>query len=144
MSTASASAPLRLVLLVVALFIAAAGCSADDASGGIEFLDGVIAETVPEDFPIPPQSVVGSTLVNRNVDPVFTEMTVRMPATVPVVALYFTTNLPAREYVISFSEAQPTGHVIEFSREALEAEIILRDEGNDITTALIRFNPPQD
>lgn len=136
----------RVLGIVVVMMLIAAGCGGDDDAGAaarIEFLSGEIADTVPVDFPIPDRAIIGSTVVNRNLDPVFTEMTVRVPATVAALAQYYATNLPMRDFEISRTRTDSARRtIIEFRRDGSNARIELTDLGNEITSAVIQFNPP--
>jgi len=142
--------PVRGLALVAVVALVVAACGGDDdeqagASANVDFSSGEIPDTVPLDFPIPDQAVIGSTVVNGNVDPVFTEMVIRMPAPVASVAQYYATNLPARNFEIAIMDTDSAGRlVIEFSREGSDFRIQLTDLGDDITSAVVQFSPPEE
>lgn len=99
-----------LVLLVTAVTACSDGgeaTSGTEAAADVILGSGSVPETVPEDFPIPDEASVMTTLVNRPEGT--TEMTVRFPVEVTVVASYYEQNLAARDYTISRSEARPNG-----------------------------------
>lgn len=99
--------------LVLALLLAA--CGGDDAATtttidpGEDMIlsSGTLPETVPEDFPIPDEAVVGSTLVVRSTGT--TEVILRLPVEVPVAVSYFEQNLELRGFELATSEATSDG-----------------------------------
>lgn len=125
------------VVAVVALAIASAACSDDDGPSGVEFGEGEVPSSVPEDFPIPESARIGLTLVDH--DRGRTEMNVTFPAGLQPVALYFDQNLVNRGYVVNSSSGDGVKWLIEFERDELEASIRL-DAGSDITLAQLVFN----
>jgi hypothetical protein len=101
-----------LALLVVSL----TACSGDASTptGSVEFGEGEIPETVPDDFPIPPEAVIGATLVDPARD--YTEVILRVRAELGEVALYYEQNLGAKGWEVTRSEPAGERWEIEFTR----------------------------
>ncbi len=139
----------RLVALVALCTMIATSCSggsganstttAATGSGApdIEFTDGVLPESLPGDFPIPAQAVVGSGMVNRTAGT--TELIIRIPASVEAVAKFFDDNFAARGYDVISSEANgASGWAITFEKDGLSGTIELSPVGIDISQAVLR------
>lgn len=139
---------LRLVAAVL-LSVGAASCSGDDdasatATGSqgsgtvdVEFFNGEVPESLPGDFPIPAQAVIGSGMINRTSGT--TELIVRIPASVPAATAFYEDNFTARSYEIISSEAKVgDGWVIEFGREGLTGTVELSPIGTDLSQAVVR------
>lgn len=105
----------RACALVVVLAVAFAGCGGDEAAStttidpteDLVLSSGELPDTVPDDFPIPDEAVVGSTLVVRSTGT--TEVILRLPAELPVAVSYFEQNLQARDYQLDTSQATSDG-----------------------------------
>ena len=76
------------------------GTSGGEA-GELEFGRGQLPETVPADFPIPDEAVIGATMVDRTRD--LTQVITTYPANVPAVVEFYEINLPALGYAIDAS-----------------------------------------
>ena len=147
------------MLLVLALALVGAACSdsdgdavpADDgttsttaapspdqnADEQVVFGQGEAPATVPDDFPIPEQAVIGSTMIDRNRD--LTEMITTYPAEVPAVVQFFEQNLPALGYTIDSSSGTDANWEIAFSSETHTGEIVLAVGGNGLSNGTIRI-----
>ncbi len=141
-------------LIIVAVAIVLAGCSSGsgpedsvvttvpgDASGEpLVFGSGSVPDTFPDDFPIPSEARVGSTMIDRTRG--VTEVIIVYPANMSEVVEYFETNLPAVGYAVGASSGSDTRWVIEFSRDGLEGEVILEVSGGGVSQGTIRVVQP--
>lgn len=142
---------MRIVVagVVTALFLAA--CSGDDGGSGatttagtqgsgpvdVEFLTGVRPDSLPGDFPIPAQAVIGSGMINRTNGA--TELILRIPASVPVATKFYEDNFEARDYDVTSSDAKGAeGWVITFARDEVTGTVELSPIGADLSQAVIR------
>lgn len=138
---------LRVVLVAVVAAVSLAACSGgDDTSTTIGAIDpndvvfgsGELPESLPDDFPVPAEAVIGSTLVVASTGS--TEMIVRIPSSFDVAATYYEQNLEARGYTVESSESvSDTRWELELSRESLTGNITLTAIGSDITEAVMQF-----
>lgn len=144
----------RSVLVAVAVAVIAAACSSADTttttttdppttessaetSNGVVFGRGEIPASVPENFPIPEQASIGTTLVDhirKN-----TEMTVIFPADVGAVVTYYTENLPGRGFEIVSSDGSETSWVIVFAAGDLDGELRLQSGGAGLTAGTVKL-----
>jgi hypothetical protein len=120
-----------LLVALVASTVLTAGCSSDDdtvpngttAPGDLVFGEGELPGTVPADFPIPAQAVIGSTLVDPANDR--TEVVVRVAVPIQSVAQFYDVNLVNQGYVIDGSAGDSQAWVIEFRRDGLEGTVTM-------------------
>ena len=148
---------IAMVALIAVLLAACSGDTAADepevettttvtesvASTGqddVEFGRGELPATVPADFPIPEQAVIGSTMVDRIRD--LTEAVVVYPADVPEVVRYYETNLAELGYTIDASSGTDANWVIDFSTEASTGELRLSVGGGSLTQGILRIETP--
>ncbi len=131
-----------VIVPVVLLALAAAGCSGDDATptttvaqDDVVFGQGSVPETVPDDFPVPAQAVIGSTLILRSAGK--TEMIVRLPAAVAAAVAYYEDNLAARGYTVSESAGNENDWQMVFARDGLSGTIDFSLAGVDLTQAVV-------
>ena len=135
----------RVLLALGLCIVVATACGDDGESGGpqIEFFDGVVPSTVPDDFPLPDAAIPGAALVNSGVDPVFTEVTMRIPAPRESVFAYFQANLPLREYSLGSVNDHLGRLTIEFTKGDLSGTLDLQEEISiQVTTVVLKLNPP--
>lgn len=118
----------------------AASSGQQDGQQDVEFGRGQLPATVPADFPIPDQAVVGSTMVDRIRD--LTEAVVIYPADVPEVVRYYETNLPELGYTIDESSGTEANWTIEFSTDASSGELRLSVGGASLTQGVLRVVTP--
>ena len=124
------------VLVVLAFSLLAAACS-DDAPTGVVFGEGEIPETLPDDFPIPDDARIDSTLIDY--DRGVTEMLYVIPAELPAVVAYYETNLPNAGYTIESSDGNLAEWTIAFGDADADGTLVLKVGGVEITQAVVRF-----
>ena len=104
------------------------------------FGKGQLPETIPADFPIPDQAVIGSTMVDRTRD--LTEVIVTYPADVPEVVEFFESNLPALGYSVDTSSGTDARWIIEFSSDGSTGELVLSVGGTGLTQSTLSIVTP--
>lgn len=145
----------RRTLAAVAVVLALIGgaCNTkDDAtdptltSGGVSspdevvFDSGVLPETVPESFPLPAGSAIGSTMVVTNTG--FTEVIIRVAAELGVTAQFFEQGLEQNGFVVDNS-GEGDGHWdIEFNLDGVKGTIDITEPQDAISQAVVRYNVP--
>ncbi len=119
-----------VVALALAALFAVVGAACGDDGGGdgtgpdVSFGSGSIPDPVPEDFPIPPGAIIGSTLVDRINNR--TELEMRLRDDQATTAQYFTVNLVNRGFVIDDSRQETGGRwVIDFRRADLRGSVLI-------------------
>jgi hypothetical protein len=128
-----------LVLVICALVLAAAGCGGDDAGEPIVFGEGEIPASVPDDLPVPPGAVVGSTLVDRVNHR--TEFALTLAQEADAVVQYYTVNLVSSGFVVDSSAGDPLGTWrIEFSRGELRGDLVIQPGGTGLTAVVVALN----
>jgi hypothetical protein len=142
----SSQAVLRMCVFALILVFAAAACGgADDdaattvdASEDVVFGSGPLPDSVPDDFPVPEEARISSTLVVRSAGT--TEVIMRMPATVEAAVEYFEENLDARGFERIVSEADAGGGwVMEIARDDLVGTLDFSPVGESVAEVVIRF-----
>ena len=149
--------PLWLAVLAIVATIALTACDSSDsatsttvapdttttvASGGddepVVFGRGELPATVPSEFPIPAEAVVGTTMVDRIND--VTEISMTYPTTVVAVVDYFETNLVAVGYSVDESTGTDGDWMITFSRaDGPGGTIRVVTAGSGVSQGAIRF-----
>lgn len=119
--------------------IAQAGPSGS-GSEDLVFGSGSLPSTVPADFPIPEQAVIGSTLVDTPRG--LTEAIVTYPADVTAVVDFFTANLPAFGYAVDASAGTDAKWEIDFSKDELSGVIIVSTAGPGLSQGALRIVIP--
>lgn len=134
---------LLAVVGVFTLAVGAAACGLDDGGGTestdpVVFGEGTVPEAFPSDFPIPLDSVIGSTLVdtvnNRS------EFRVTTTADRTSVIQFFEVGLVNRGYVINSSDGNSSEWTITFSNGELKGTILAIPQGAGITAAVVSIN----
>jgi hypothetical protein len=115
----SKSFRLPLLLLVVATF--AAGCGDGAEPEPVELGEGAMPSSMPRDFPVPPNAVIGATLIDRINHR--TEVTLTMQEEMVPVVQYFQVGLVNAGYVVTRSEGDRSRWTIEFSKGELLGSI---------------------
>ena len=135
----STSRRIVLVLALCSLALGAAGCGGDGGGEPIVFGEGEIPSPVPDDLPIPPGAVVGSTMVDRVNHRTEFAMTLAQEAT--AVVQYYTVNLVSAGFVVDSSAGDPLGNWrIEFSRGELRGSIVIQPGGPGLAAAVVSLN----
>jgi hypothetical protein len=145
----------RLVLFAVVLAMIAAACtnsaeettttetltpanlSATETTAEVEFGSGSIPETLPADFPVPEQAVIGTTLVDRARNN--TEVVLTVPAGVLEAKAYFEENLPGRNFEIAKTEGTDADWVIEFTGAGGVGIINISAGGAAVSVVAVQF-----
>ncbi len=135
----------RLAWLLAALLVVGAvgACGDDepgDGTGGpeVSFGEGAVPDQVPEDFPIPPGAVVGSTLVDGiNTK---TEMELRVREEIADVAQFFTVNLVSNGFVIDDSNSDGSRWTLEFRRNGLAGSVVITSPSPGVSQAIVTLN----
>lgn len=148
-----------LIALVLALAVVLGACSGDTsettstpssttttgASGGssddpLVFGKGELPETVPADFPIPEQAVVGSTMIDRTRG--VTEAVMTFPANLDAVKSFYETNLDALGYTIESSSGSGTEWRIAFVKESMTGEVVLLVGASGLSSGTLTLTDP--
>ncbi len=128
-------------LVVSVAFVGA--CDGDGNGGGstepvVSFGEGSIPDQFPEDFPLPPGAVIGTTLVDgRNAK---TEMELRMRQEIADVAQFFTVNLVSSGFVIDSSSQEGTRWTLEFRRDRLTGSLVITSPNAGVSQAVVTLN----
>ncbi len=131
-------------LLVTAAFVGA--CDGDGDGDGddggtgpvVSFGQGSVPDQFPEDFPLPPGAVIGSTLVDgRNVK---TEMELRVRQDIADVAQFFTVNLVSSGFVIDSSSQEGTRWTMDFRRDRLTGSLVITSPTTGVSQAVVTLN----
>jgi len=134
-------APLAVLL---ALMFVVSACSDDEPAGtteAITFGEGEIPSSVPDDFPIPAGSVVGTTLVDKINHRTEFRLTMRSDPTSAV--QFFQIGLVNEGYVVDSSEGNQSLWTIEFSKgQELSGSILFTAPQNDLVAAVVSLSTP--
>ncbi|MCU0281147.1 MAG: hypothetical protein MUE66_04820 [Acidimicrobiia bacterium] len=131
----------RRIVLVLALCASALGAAGCGGGGGepIVFGEGEIPSSVPDDLPIPPGAVVGSTMVDRVNHR--TEFAMTLPQEATAVVQYYTVNLVSAGFVVDSSAGDPLGNWrIEFRRGELRGSIVIQPGGPGLAAVVVGLN----
>ena len=96
--------------------------------------------TVPDDFPVPNQAVIGATLIDRTRG--LTEVIVTYPAQVEEVAAYYATNLDVLGYTVIASTGNDAEYLVEWERDDMTGEVFVEIGGNGLSQGVLRFVQP--
>lgn len=133
----------RLAVLMVAALVVVAACGDDDAgpttsNGDVVIGSGEIPDSVPDDFPFPAGSLIGSTLVDGINGR--TEVEVRTPAQFTDVVQFWNINLVNSGYVVGESDGTETRWVIEFSKGTIMGSVTIVAADVSITQSVVELN----
>lgn len=141
----------RLAILIVTLALAAAACSdssatktpdsttatTSDPTASIVFGSGSMPDTMPAEFPIPAEAVIGSTLIDR--DRGRTEMIVRVSSELEALTAFYDTNLPGRGFAVDSSGEIGAGWTIAFSGADGTGTVEITALGQGVSQAVVTF-----
>ncbi len=138
----SAVPGIRLVAALLVGIAVMAACSDDGAATGtteaVVFGEGVIPESVPDDFPIPSNSVVGTTLVDKINNR--TEFRLTVVADITSTVQFFQVGLVNQGYIINSSEGNATEWTLTFSDGDLQGQIFTTPQSDSVTTSVVSVN----
>jgi len=124
------SALLALVVLVA--------CGGDDDQG-VRFEQGRLPDSVPRDFPLPPEATIGETMVDTEHDR--TEFTLTVESDLPSVVQFFTISLVNQGYLVDRSQSlSQTTWQMSFQRGDLTGEILISSDGGAASQAIVTLN----
>jgi hypothetical protein len=144
----------RLLLsAVLALAVVAGGCgdssgtttaavdaSGDSAADDVAFGSGELPETIPADFPLPPGSAIGSTMVITSSG--FTEAIVRVGAELEAVVGFFDQELGSAGFEIEDSSSDGSGWLIRFDRDGATGTVEVTEPQPGLSQVIVRYNVP--
>lgn len=132
-------APLAALL---AISLVVSGCGDDEPAATTEavtFGEGVIPDSVPEDFPIPAGAAIGNTLVDRINNKTEFSLTIRSDPTSAV--QFFQVGLVNSGYVVESSDGNQTLWEITFSRgQDLTGSVVFTAPQDDLVAAVVRLS----
>jgi len=132
----------RLAVILLALTVMAAACGDDDDVTGsteaVVFGEGTIPESVPDDFPIPSDAVVGTTLVDKINNRTEFRLSVRSDLT--SIVRFFQVGLVNQGYIINSSDGDDVEWTLTFSNGELQGSVFTSFMGQDVSTSVISVN----
>lgn len=127
----------RLVALALAAVLLVAACGDDDSGPDVEFGEGEIPASLPDDLPIPGNARIGSSLVDRVNNR--TEVSLSVPADLAATVRFFQVGLVNQGYVVDRSTGDTFTWTLEFSRGELAGSVVVSGQGNS-ALAVISVN----
>ena len=135
------------ILIVVAIAVIGAGCNdtnettttSGPSGDDVVFGQGVMPETIPESFPLPAGSSVGSTMVIKDG---LTEVVVRVNAAQGITAEFFNQGLAQAGFTVDRSEVSDSDWIIEFSDDAAKGTLDISEPVEGISQVVLRYNVP--
>ncbi len=138
----SAAPGARLVAVLIVTMMVVTACGNDDAvtrsTEAVVFGQGSIPEAVPDDFPIPSNAVVGTTLVDKINNRSEFRLTVQADLTSTV--QFFQIGLVNQGYIISSSEGSSTEWIMSFSDGEIDGQILSTPQGQGLSVSVISVN----
>jgi hypothetical protein len=134
----------RVFLVIASLALVVTACGDDDtttteSTEAIVFSEGVIPDSVPESFPIPPDAVIGTTLVDKINNR--TEFRMTITSDMETTVRFFQVGLVNQGYVITSSEGNAAEWTMTFSTGELTGSIFTTPQGGGfVTTSVLSFN----
>jgi len=134
------AATVALALAVAGLAALGTALVADRAAldpSAVEVGRGAIPETMPAEFPIPPDAVVGETSVDRGRSTTVVHLVTA--GSIEEAAGFFTVGLVSGGFVVPRSGEQGEGWEIRFSRLDLRGTVVMApaDAGTAVTVTII-------
>lgn len=137
-----------LIMVAMAVAILGVGCSDETSTttttdsvavDDVVFGQGSLPETIPESFPLPAGSAIGSTMVIKDG---LTEVVIRVSAAQGVTAEFFNQSLPGEGFTVDRSEADGKTWAIEFSDDVAKGTLDITEPQEGISQAVLRFDVP--
>ena len=129
------------VALIVMLGLFAAcgddGASATTSDAPVVFGEGEIPSAFPDDFPIPPNAVIGTTMIDRVNHR--SEMSLQIDAELVAAVQFFNVGLVNQGFVVESSEGSAITWTIIFSRGEVTGSVVLQTQG-DVSQAVAGVN----
>ena len=128
---------MRRAALVVLLLVAVAACG-DSTTDTVIFGEGRIPSAIPDDFPLPADVVIGSTLV----DTINTksEFEFRTSTDLGLLVQFLSVRLVEGGYVIDESSGDVARWALAFRRGSLEGAVQLRSLGDGLSQGVVTVN----
>ena len=119
-----------------------AACGDDGGSGTtsdapVVFGEGEIPSAFPHDFPIPPNAVIGTTMIDRVNHR--SEMSLQIDAELVAAVQFFNVGLVNQGFVVESSEGSAITWTIIFSRGEVTGSVVLQTQG-DVSQAVAGVN----
>jgi hypothetical protein len=135
------------ILIFVAIAVIGAACSdtqgttttSAPSADDVVFGEGAMPDTIPEDFPLPAGSAIGSTMVIKDG---LTEVVIRVSAEQGITAEFYNQGLTQADYSVDRSEATDGGWAIEFSRDSAKGMLDITEPVEGISQVILRYNLP--
>ncbi len=135
------------VVVLIAIAVIGAACSdttettTTGAPSGddVVFGQGEMPASVPEEFPLPAGSAIGSTMVIRDG---ITEVVIRVSAERGVTAQFFDQGLTSGGFIVDRSEDAGDAWEIDFSRDATKGTLEITEPTEGISQVVLRYNVP--
>jgi len=132
----------RLTAALLAAVLVVAACGDDnattDTTDAIQFGEGTIPNSVPADFPIPADSVVGTTLVDKINNR--TEFQLTIVADMTSTVQFFQVGLVNQGYIIDSSEGNSVAWTVTFSNGEIRGEILITPQTGQVSTSVVSVN----
>ncbi len=133
---------LAAAVLAAATFLGACNGDGEGDNGTtapvVSFGEGSVPDQFPEDFPLPPGAVVGTTLVDGVNSR--TEMELRVRQDIADVAQFFTVNLVSNGFVIDDSNQDGTRWTLDFRRDRLTGSLVITTPSIGVSQAVVTLN----
>lgn len=132
-------APLGLVFSLVFFVAACGGDGSSSTTEAIEFGEGEIPDSVPDDFPVPSNAVVGNTLVDHLNNKTEFRLTIRSDLDSAV--QFFSVGLVNRGYVVEQSSGGAATWELTFDKGPdLRGTIVFTAPQPDLVVAVVTLS----
>jgi hypothetical protein len=138
----------RVVTLLAAVLVTAVlpACSGNDgggtgaqgSSGDIQFVEGEIPEQVPDDFPMPPDTVIGTSFSAPG--GTYAEVVLRVRSELEDLVIYYEGNLKNHGWAVTRSEMDGDQWEMDFTRDGdPDGAIRMTLGAPGVTQAIVTF-----
>ncbi len=135
------------VVIFVAIAVIGAACSdtTESTTSGapsgddVVFGQGELPDTIPDEFPLPAGSVVGSTMV---ITDGITEVVIRVSAERGITVQFFDQGLASGGFTVDRSEEEDGRWVIDFNRDSTKGTLVITEPTEGISQVVLRYNVP--
>lgn len=129
--------PIVLLALLIASCGGDGGRTLDTSNGPIILGSGEVPPGFPDDFPIPGNAAIGSTLIDTV--QFRSEMSMQVPAEMNATVQFFNVGLVNEGYVVESSTGSNTTWTIEYSKGELEGKVVVVPLG-DVSQVVATVN----